>query len=181
MATVWAIHSGVDCTFTESQETGWTDVFGFSTLDNLISEMNRRGLQGQVEKLAIVAHGNAPGVVHLDRPLNLESIPSFYSPLHRLRWYLRRHSHVQLAFYACVAGALQAGTAFLIRLSEIIPDRTIIGFTDWGVCGAGSQASNPGLISPNATGGRGYITLGGIYAKWACKGRIVRWPHSERP
>jgi hypothetical protein len=181
MATVWAIHSGTNCQFTQSQDTGWSDVIGFSSLRDLISEMDARRLNGQVDKLAIVAHGNVPGWVELDRTLNLENIRSFHHWLNRLRFYLRRGRQVQVAFYACIAGAGQAGTDLLKRLSEVIPDRTIIGFTDWGVCGTGSQVSNPGLISPNATGGRGFITLDGIYAKWALRGAIVKWPRGESP
>jgi hypothetical protein len=83
MPTVWASHNSprtgnwVD----HAYSSGWSATIGFATLDGLCASMDERGFAGGVTQVGIVAHGDSPGVVHLDRELTATSIASFTSGL----------------------------------------------------------------------------------------------------
>jgi len=68
MATVWAAHVGAFQWKNDPAKTGWSHLFAFESLSDLVQQMFRLGpeLPGQVTKLGIVAHGDRDGDVRLE-------------------------------------------------------------------------------------------------------------------
>ena len=56
----------------------WDHLIDFTSLGDLAGQLKRLNAL-QIDKLGIVAHGNQPGLVLLDRDLTPESAPSFNS------------------------------------------------------------------------------------------------------
>ena len=188
MATVWAPHSSprtgnwVD----RAYDSGWSATIGFATLDDLSAKMGERGLAGTVTQLGIVAHGDSPGVVQLDRELRATSIQQFASGFDALDRMLTRQA--KLIFFSCIAGREALGSALLMALSMRLRGRTIIGFEVSGWIA--NLPSNPGQVLEYLGGWPGpnppppnpavIMTPWGRFAKWALDGRIIRYPVLEQ-
>jgi len=148
--------------------------------------MGERGFAGAVSQLGIVAHGDSPGVVQLDRELTATSIPSFSGGFDALDRYLTRQAKV--IFFSCIAGKDAPGSALLTALSLRLRGRTFIAFEVFGWIS--NFASNPGQILEDVYGWPGpnppapspavTMTPWGRFAKWALEGRIIRYPALEQ-
>ncbi len=101
-----------------------------NNIDYLLGALRARELTGQISKLAIVVHGNAPGLAQTDPVMNQNSIfrdPIVCGFVSSLREYIVPSG--SLIFFACFAGAGPVGSRFLSSLSTFIPGRTVIGFS----------------------------------------------------
>ena len=58
------------------------------SLTDLADFLERARLRGVVTQLAIVAHGDQPEVVQLDRPLMGSNVPSFAADFAKIKPYL---------------------------------------------------------------------------------------------
>jgi Domain of unknown function (DUF4347) len=178
---------------------GWDDVISLTASDNLtnlIAQLEESGLQGSVEKLALVFHGDAGGVVRSDPVMTQSSVfenPAVAGRVAQLRDYLTPHASV--IFYCCMSGVGPEGSNFLKALSTSWPGRTVVGFVTSGyvdpqyftagdvfdVVAAIIGAVPQGMIRRDA---RGRITLPrmdprGATAKEARDGGITRMPPRE--
>src|SRR3954466_1704648 len=93
-------------------------------LSDLADSMERASLKGAVTHLAMVAHGDAPGLVELDHPLTAGTMPHFAAALEKLKTFLTRDAWV--TFYSCIAGKDEPGSRLLSHLSRQLPGRTIV-------------------------------------------------------
>ena len=115
---------------------GWDDVISLTASDNLtnlIAQLEESGLQGSVEKLALVFHGDAGGVVRSDPVMTQSSVfenPAVAGRVAQLRDYLTPHASV--IFYCCMSGVGPEGSNFLKALSTSWPGRTVVGFVTSG-------------------------------------------------
>jgi hypothetical protein len=150
----------------------WTHSIAFSTLRSLNSALASEGLNGQVDKLAIVAHGDSPGVVEISPVLTTDSMAGVASDLRTLRNYLKRSARV--VFFSCqIAGAMR-GDRFLLSLSERLPGREIVGFIFANMAYPGF-AGDVRVFSQLVTRHDEWSEA----TKWAKDGRIVRPPLLE--
>src|SRR5438105_1487049 len=186
MATVWSFRVGA---WASDTATGWSHTIGpFNTLRDLMTLFDNARLQGAIRRLAIVAHGNEPGVILLDRRLTAATIGTFTTELHNLRRYLT--SEAMLLFYSCIAGAGAAGSRLLVDLSTQLPGRTIVGFELYGLIGPAGLLNAPGnmtatdaanaqmAMQPNAQ--HGLLGPWSQFAKRARDGEIVHIPVLEQ-
>lgn len=139
MATVWAHRVGA---WEQKPETGWSHTFPVQGLSQLMDLVERASLRGVVTHLGIVAHGDQPGVVQLDRLLTSATTADFRAEFQRLRWYLTRDA--MLTFYSCIAGQGERGSQLLIEISRQLPGRTIVGFEVFGLIGPSGLKNAPG-------------------------------------
>lgn len=177
---------------------GWSSVVSLPLTDNLgylTRELARMGARGEVSRLAIVAHGDEPGIVQTDPPMNQQSIftnPVVSGNLSSLREYLAPSARVQLM--ACSAGAGPQGSSFLRALSTFWPGRTVIGFITSGelnphyftagdVFDTGGPFVGGTVLShlPRAELLQRRMTPASPSAKWAKNGQIARLPLAETP
>jgi hypothetical protein len=176
MATVWAYRVSA---FRTNPKSGWSHTINFSSLPDLVSNLDDAHLHGGVEQLAIVAHGDFAGQVHMDGRTAVSA-----RSLSTLAPYLT--SNAMLIFVSCIAGAGDTGSSFLTSVSRELPGRVIIGFSTWGFVdttfGAPNDPGNvqaaPGGARPKA--GTPRLTSWGSWAKWAYRGEIVRLPADEQ-
>jgi hypothetical protein len=139
MGTVWAYKEGF---WTKDRKTGWADTIHMTGLADLCDSLEHLKLRGAVPRLAIVAHGNEPGVVQLDRKLSLSSLANFAPDFARLKPYLADKAFLE--FYACIAGKDEPGSRLLVALSQIFPGCTIVGFELYGLIGPEGSNNAPG-------------------------------------
>jgi hypothetical protein len=182
---VWAFRVG---NYVAWPPAGWMHAIRFSSLGDLTSELESRGLADNVETLAIVAHGDVAGLVQLDRNLTPGTIGSFSSEIAALGRYIS--SRGKLVFMSCLAGADRDGDQLLTKLSLLLSNRSIIGFTIKGAkasegmtCAAGQVYEGDGLLDGMpASQLRGLPELreGSLYSKWAWNGSITRLPTLEQ-
>src|SRR5205085_7171855 len=125
-------------------ETGWSHTLQMTGLTGLVESMDKAGLRGVVTQLGIVAHGDQPGVVQLDRVLMAATSSGFESEFNRLRWYLTRDA--MLTFYSCIAGQGERGSRLLIEISRLLPGRTVVGFEVFGLIGPPGLTNSPGAM-----------------------------------
>lgn len=190
MATVWAPLNAprIGQWQDHAYGSGWSDTIHFDNLRGLVSEMNRRNLAYSVSRLGIVAHGDRPGVVQLDRTLRSTTVRDFREELQLLRSYLTPNG--QFAFYSCIAGQGPEGDELLCAISRHLPGRTVIGFTTFGLTSASEMLSGmapmrPGNVRPSSGLGQAYEGHGtmdpyDVFAKWAMNGQIIRDAPVER-
>ena len=201
-ATVWAYREG---NFAGNTNSGWSHCIEFGKEDSikeieddgrrgrvdrgtlsLLDKLEKAGLRGRIERLAIVAHG-APGKVFmsgltgkLDSAGNaIGRAPASPENLRDLSTYLQKEG--MLIFASCNAGLGLDGSKFIMSLSKELPERVIVAYT---IANSFSPwSSSPGEVNeaPNNALERGTPTMSawGIYAKWAYKGKIVRIPYDE--
>jgi hypothetical protein len=175
---------------------GWDSVISLPAANNLahlIQALEGVGARGQVAKLAIVAHGDEPGVIRTDPVMNQVSIfenPVVSGHISSLRDYLEPSAQVLLM--SCIAGAGPRGSHFLKALSTFWPGRTVIGFITSGEFNpyhfaAGDVFDTGGAFTggtvldrlPRAELMQRRMTPNSASAKWAKNGEIVRLPLAE--
>ena len=182
MARVWAYREGAF----RGTEGGWTHVVNFNYAHNLVDQLTALNLLGQVEHLAILAHGNIPGQVLMNEPwgpgppgptpIGASTFGRLYAP------FMRPNSLVILT--ACVAGGGDRGSRFLSEISISIPQSVIVGYSIWGMFSDSfGSYSVPGNVQA-APGQRpiagARLTPWSPWAKWARRGAIVRLPADEQ-
>jgi hypothetical protein len=164
---------------------GWDVSVGIPRLQDLLDGLKKRGLGGQVSKLAIVAHGNADGVVQLESLMTPTTLGSFKPRLLELGLYLKLYG--KLMFVSCLAGRGPQGTALLTEISKILPGIYVIGFEILG--GMAPERSEPGQVwealdetTKYRPPPRNLVWLNehSYYSKWALNGRVIKLPHGDR-
>lgn len=185
MATVWAYRVGV---WTNNPGAGWNHTLSIGGLSDLSDQMEKAKLRGTVSHLAIVAHGNAPGLVQFDHDMTAATMSHFATDLARLKAYLTADAWV--TFYSCIAGKDEPGSRLLIELSKQLPGRTIVGFELFGFIGPAGALNTPGTMTavetpvaqlamkPNAR--HGNLNPWCPFAKRARDSRIVHYPILEQ-
>ena len=161
---------------------GWDPGFRFDKLQELLDGLKERRLEGQLAKLAIVAHGDAPGVVELNPQLNLAGLAGVAGQLSQLGSFIQANG--KLMFMSCIAGKGADGAALLKGISKILPATYVIGFETWGAI---SFRMSPGQMRAEDRGLAGappkspeYLTEHSSFSKWALNGKIIRIPKGER-
>ncbi|HKU39070.1 MAG TPA: DUF4347 domain-containing protein [Polyangiales bacterium] len=187
MATVWAHVAGTG-KWTSQPSTGWSHTIEIKGLADLASSLGKASLGGRVTQLGIVAHGDAPGQVVLERKLTPSSIDTFDTAWTRLGGYLS--SDGMLAFYSCIAGRGPEGTALLTAISTKLRGRTIVGFELYGLIGSTGMPNAPGAIVATDSSSAeqaidrkvqyGRLTPWCPFAKRARNGEIVHYPILEQ-
>ena len=155
---------------------------------DLADQMEKARLEGGVSHLAIVAHGNSPGLVELDHPMTAASMPHFASSLARLKTFLT--ADAWMTFYSCIAGKDEPGTRLLIELSRHLPGRTIVGFELFGFIGPPGALNTPGAMTAvetpiaqlamNPRAQHGNLNPWCPFAKRARNSKIVHYPILEQ-
>ena len=164
---VWA-YSGIKSNFMSTTE--WQDSFRFDSLPHLVEVLRQHELQHKVDVLAIVAHGDTPGFVALDPPL--ESVSAAKIELVRLRNFLK--SDGRLMFVACQVAGGTKGDEFLCQISTILAGVEIVGFIVANEA-FGGFAGGYKIFSQNSTRNDEWSEQ----AKWAFNGSIIRSPLFE--
>ncbi|HXU81859.1 MAG TPA: DUF4347 domain-containing protein [Polyangia bacterium] len=189
MPTVWAHRNNTGRWESDAQHTGWSHRIEFTTLRDLVQKLtgSKPSLNGQVTKLAIVAHGDSPGVVQLEPTLTVATAHSFESEFLQLNQLLI--SYGRLIFFSCIAGAHDAGSQLLNLLSaRFFPHRYVIGFEVLGGIAPRGAANYPGDVDavlnaplapptyppagPDTKSPR--LSEYSWFAKWSLDGRVIR-------
>ena len=129
--TIWAY-----CRGAFQPGNGWDNVISLPLVDNLsylMQSLATMGASGRVSRLALVAHGSGPGVIHSD-PI-MDQVSMFRDPRVAGRVAGRRdylEPSAQVLLMSCIAGAGPQGSSFLRALSTFWPGRTVIGFITSG-------------------------------------------------
>jgi hypothetical protein len=136
----------------------------------------------------IVAHGDAGGVVQLDRNLTSKTVASFGSELSALSGYLTTHAH--LVFVSCIAAVGPEGDVLLTEVSKYLPNRHVVGFTINGGMAQEGLPAMPGQVLEAENSQRGMpakllkglpmLTEYSYFSKWARNGAITRIPAQEQ-
>jgi hypothetical protein len=184
MATVWAARIG---DWKNAPTTGWSHFFKFHNVSELFQPMDvtEPPLTGAVTKLALVAHGDLPGIVKLGPDLTPDTTKDFKSIFDKLNKFLAPHG--RLIFYSCIAGAGDNGTRLLIDLSgSYFPNRHVIGFEVFGRIAPEGYPNQVGVMEASESPERKFTdsvetgphnTFLNEYAwqaKWAFQGRIIK-------
>jgi len=184
-ARVWAFRAG---NFTKDRSSGWSHTIHFKSLKELTEELANNSLEGQVEILAIVAHGDSNGLVQLDRNLTPGTLASFGDELDTLNKFLVTHG--KLIFVSCIAGTGKEGDELLTGISKRLPNRHVIGFTIFGGMAQEGFPTLPGQIlevqhwmpgmPAKLLKGLPTLTEYSYFSKWARNGYITRIPIDEQ-
>jgi len=174
---------------------GYTHCINMWNLESLLHQLEREKLQGTVDKLGILAHGDRPGQVLLEgkkRVMNSFNLHEFSAAITSLSRFLRPSG--KMIFFSCLAGMGSEGDKLLAAISALLPGREIVGFNELGWVGPGTGGelggapSVAGAIkargnlpdrSSAAAVGLPYLTEWSPSAKWARDGYIVRPPRKE--
>lgn len=117
--------------------------------------------RGEIRRLAIHAHGNA-GTLHVNgqngQSLTAATVSAMHADLHRIGLMTPDDSAnpAVILLVGCVAGQGRDGTALLIALSRVWPNRKVVGFATLGyVAGgemlrSGAGCTEPGMRDTNA-------------------------------
>jgi hypothetical protein len=145
-------------------------------------------LKGAVTHLAVVAHGDSPGLVELDHGLTAGSISAFAADLTLLATFLTKDAW--LTFYSCIAGKDEPGSRLLTELSRKLPGRTIVGYELFGLIGPMGALNTPGTMTAvetpiaqlamNPKAQHGNLNPWCAFAKRARDGKIVHYPVLEQ-
>ncbi len=133
-------------------QSGWHVAIPFTSLDNLSKKL-MVGVpmpsqycgnwfsdcdpiqRGDILRLAIMAHGDKGGKI-MDNGrgassfLTASRVPEFHEALHNIGLYTRQGSTILLM--GCLAGQGQNGTDLLVALSQVWPERHVVGFSTLG-------------------------------------------------
>lgn len=185
MATVWAFRVGA---WSKLPSSGWSHTIEMKGLPDLVTSMQKETLSGRVSHLAIVAHGDQPGQVILDKTLSAGNVNAFSASWSRLGAYITRDG--MLTFYSCIAGKGNEGTQLLTAISERLPGRTIVGFELYGLIGPPGIRNAPGNMTATeasdaqmamkSSAQHGRLTPWCPFAKRARGGQIVHYPVLEQ-
>jgi hypothetical protein len=172
MVNVW-VSSGVQSGFVSAG--GW-DAFVADGLDQIVSTLKSRGLRNQVDRLAIIAHGDIAGNVQLKPPLTYDTVSNYRFQLNALRDYLRPEAPV--LFLACQCAGGQQGDRLLQEISAIIAGSPVIGFVCPNQVFAG-QVGTYHVYAPLPDKKTDRDDEWSPWAKWATYGLITREPLYE--
>jgi hypothetical protein len=185
MATVWAYRVGA---WSTNPATGWSHTIQMKGFADLVATLSKENLGKRVSHLAIVAHGDQPGQIVLDKPLTAATLDSFDASLARLGAYLTPDG--MLSFYSCIAGKGPEGSALLVALSSKLRGRTIVGFELFGLIGPPGLKNAPGnmvateasnaQMAMNPSSQHGKLSPWCPFAKRALNGQIVHYPLLEQ-
>jgi len=147
-------------------QAGWDIGLNFRDSDDLANKLTNVSVaggrtirRGEVTRLAIHAHG-ARGTIFLhgqpngdpNKPvLTAESARRFHGPLHRIGLMTPDHhpNPAVILFVGCLAGAGPSGSALLIALSRIWPNRKVVAFATIGYAPGGQMSrSAAGCTEP---------------------------------
>lgn len=156
-------------------QAGWDIGLNYSGLSNLVLQLSsldrpkwvagsgKIGL-GEIRRLAIHAHGNA-GQVHVNGRLGpsltaetVASMASIHSDLTRIGLMTSddRANPAVILLVGCVAGQGREGTALLLALSQVWPNRKVVAFATLGYVAGGEMfrsgdgCTEPGMRDTNA-------------------------------
>lgn len=142
--------------FTSTPANGWHSVYPFDTLRELVDVLRANNYeQRKISKLGICAHGDIGGLVQISSATNLTADNVDYMGiliyLNQLRDFLTADAMV--VFVSCAAGQGSEGSRLLLRLSRLWRNRTIIGFTTFGVISTAFNSANaPGNVADTQEG-----------------------------
>jgi hypothetical protein len=182
---VWTAHTSAGL-WQSDPSTGYSHVLSFSSFADLPAALAAQRITS-IARLAIVAHGDSPGVVLVGPPLTPTTVPTFAAPLRSLA--TRLEPTAKVIFFACIAGRGPEGTALLTFLSRQLPGRRLIGFEVWGEY-TDTLPNAPGVITacsaptpdmhcfPTARHGR--LSPWGQFSKWVVDSVVVRYPILEQ-
>jgi hypothetical protein len=157
---------------------GWTQVLPFTSIKHLIQQLSEKNWR--IDKLGILAHGIKGGIQY-DRKLTLDSMDS-YGQLFKI---LANHINPsgRIVFFTCVSYAKRASDHFWCKLSDLIPNREIVGFTkqiEFGSMGeldwTGTEA---GFVWELGDRKKNRVNEWSSIAKWAMNGYIIKPTRSE--
>ena len=128
-------------------QAGWSKSIAFDGLEHLSEFLLKNYKPQQIDRLAIVAHGDQPGVVKLwgkrdRRALTADNFQDYRFDLKLIEERLTQNANV--IFMACIAGQGDTGAKLLKGISSILRGRTISGFTTVGYLGPGGATSRVG-------------------------------------
>lgn len=185
MATVWAYRVGA---WSKMPSSGWSHTIQMKGLSDLVASLQKENLGRRVSHLAIVAHGDQPGQITLDKPLTVATLGAFDASLARLGAYLTADG--MLSFYSCIAGKGPEGSELLVALSNKLRGRTIVGFELFGLIGPAGIPNAPGNMTAteasnaqmamSSSSQHGRLSPWCPFAKRALSGRIVHYPVLEQ-
>lgn len=175
---IWAFRSNTG-KWGPNGANGWDRPFESNSLQELVDGLKARKLEGQIEKLAIVAHGDAPGVVQLLPELTPENLSGVKAQVSQLSTFLKPNG--KLLFESCIAGDGEPGTKLLTEISKLLPNVYVIGFEITG--GRSPWPEAPGHLyekpegMPTGTAPKNPVWLDEYskFAKWALNGEIIRY------
>jgi hypothetical protein len=175
---IWAYRSDTGKWGPESAD-GWDRPFEANSLQELVDGLKKRKLEGQVEKLAIVAHGDAPGVVQLKPQLTPESLSSVKAQLSQLSTFLKPNG--KLLFESCIAGDGEPGTKLLTDISKLMPNVYVIGFeipggrSPWPEAPGRLYEKTEGMATGKQPENPVWLNEYSKFSKWALNGEIIRY------
>lgn len=206
-ATVWAHFYNFLGAFKEDPSSGWSHTLkSVHSIDEVVAGLERAGLRREVAHLALVGHNEAAwaglkpqGNVTFDPPIpgsdpvparglapeHLAARPTPVGEFGKLSPYLRQDAWLSL--YICNSAAGKEGDELLKAISNVLPGRTIVGFTVFVMVGNAGDTALPG----NACGTTSELDLKsdpqlspltpwGKAAKRAQNGAIVHVPWLEK-
>lgn len=192
MSRVWAVmRKKMEKSTGVWKKGSWDHLIEFTSLSDLVGQLKRVGAS-QISKLGIVAHGNQPGLVLLDRDLTPESAPSFNAEFSALSQYMTDYG--RLIFFSCKAGSGEPGTNLLNILSgSFLRKRHVIGFAVFGYIAPDGDANTagevladlsplnqtPNLVQADQTGDK-HLTEHSWHSKWSLNGQIIRRPFNDQ-
>lgn len=182
---VWAWRVG---NFPSDSSSGWTQSIHFKALEDLVDTLEKKKLRRQVDTLAIVAHGDAGGLVQLDRNLTPGTLASFGETLTAMDGYFGDWGG-KLLFVSCIAALGKDGDDLLTGLSKYLPNVHVIGFTINGAM-VESYPNLPGQVyeGQNFMSGMNAKLMKALpplteyspFSKWARNGYITKIPYEEQ-
>ncbi|NQT81741.1 hypothetical protein HQ563_01870 [bacterium] len=157
---------------------------------------------GQISKLGILAHGDVAGVVHIDGkhkpPMKTNNLAQYKAAWQRIAKFTGKEA--MIIFHSCISAVGSDGSSLLTGISNILPGRTIVGFTTigyiWWSDGKRTGETCVEVFRMKDTDVKGNLgdsffrkryreylvqVPSSPHAKWARDGKIIRWPREERP
>lgn len=120
-------------------QAGWDRAVKFSSPTDLNVKLDKMNIpRGGIGRLAIMAHGKTGGKVDIfgrdfeeQGNLNPDTVEEIRYSLQRIGRYTQDTGSLIL-FFGCVAGKGERGTQLLVKLSQLWPGRSVVGFTTLG-------------------------------------------------
>jgi hypothetical protein len=172
-------------------QAGWEAGINYDTIDQLANAVVTRSSSGHIYELGISCHGSddasssatfgGVAIQGRNRPWLLESnVASFLPALNRIGARLEQNAVVY--FFACRLGGTDNGRRLLMRLSQVWPNRRVVGFVQEGhqhdqhqnVPSGFGQCELPGVQFGSGSDAR-WGDWGNAGAVSARNGRIVRF------
>ena len=154
-------------------QAGWDRAIKFSGPVDLDEKLSKAGIpKGGIGRLAIMAHGMYGGKVDIfgqnydeQITLNPDTVEENGVVLRSIGRFTQ-DAGSSILFMGCVAGKGEKGTELLVKLSQIWPGRTVVGFTTLGFRHSGEMARKgnsaceaPGMRDTDALAGQGGMNM----------------------